>query len=182
MLRVWQLGEGVRGSTMAATRGQLVIAGYRPSGPGRARWYDESSLLRTGVTTLVEDDAGAGQVAMTRSTRVPSRLQGLAFTRAGLAWAVSSRVSCGVVRPGGPPLDFVPGAEDLVVDRRSIWTVSEASAPPYRDPGGGARAAAAAPGPGGRRGRRPGDLRAVTRTVRTRRACPAEMARVASLP
>ncbi|KRF36540.1 hypothetical protein [Nocardioides sp. Soil805] len=136
VLRVWQLGEGVRGSTTAATRGRLVIAGYRPDGPGRARWYDESALLRPGVTTLVEDGAGAGQVAMRRSTRVPARLQGLAFTRAGISWAVSSGIACGVVRPGGPPRDFVPGAEDLVVDRRSIWAVSEASAPPYRDPEG----------------------------------------------
>ncbi|WP_457205971.1 hypothetical protein [Nocardioides sp. P5_C9_2] len=136
VLRVWQLGEGVRGSTLAATRGRLVVAGFRPDGPGRARWYDESALLRTGVTTLVEDGPDAGQVAMARSTRVPARLQGLAFTRVGVPWVVSSRVACGVVRPGGPPRDFVPGAEDLVVDRRSIWTVSEASAPPYRDPGG----------------------------------------------
>lgn len=133
VLRVWRLGDGVRGSTAAAGHGRLVVAGYRPDGPGRARWYDESALLESGVTTLVEDAPGAGEVAMERSTRVPARLQGLALTPAGVPWAVSSGISCGVVRPGGPPRDFVPGAEDLVVGRRSIWTVSEASAPPYRD-------------------------------------------------
>ena len=73
---------------------------------------------------------------MVRSTRVPARLQGLAFTRAGVPWQVSSGIACGVVRPGGPPRDFVPGAEDLVVGSRSVWTVSEASAPAYRDGGG----------------------------------------------
>jgi hypothetical protein len=136
VLRVWRLGDGVRGSTLAATGGRLVVAGHRPDGPGRARWYDESALLGPGVTTLVEDAAGPGEVAMERSTRVPPRLQGLAFTRAGVPWSVSSGIACGVVRPGGRPRDFVPGAEDLVVDRRSIWTVSEASSTPYRDPGG----------------------------------------------
>lgn len=136
VLRVWRLGEGVRGSTMAATGGRIVIAGHRPNGPGRARWYDESALLRAGATTLVEGAAGRDEVAMERSTRVPARLQGLAFTRGGVPWFVSSRISCGVVRPGGRPRDFVPGAEDLVVDRRAIWTVSEASASPYRDRGG----------------------------------------------
>jgi hypothetical protein len=136
VLRVWRLGDGVRGSTLAATGGTLVVAGYRPAGPGRARWYDEAALLRPGVTTLVERAARPGDIGMERSTRVPPRLQGLAFTRAGVPWFVSSGIACGVVRPGGRPRDFVPGAEDLVVDRRSIWTVSEASATPYRDPAG----------------------------------------------
>lgn len=134
--RVWRLGEGVRGSTVAATGGRIVVAGYRPHGPGRARWYDEESLLRPGATTLVEGPAAVGEVAMERSTRVPVRLQGMAFTRAGVPWLVSSGIACGVVRPDGRPRDFVPGAEDLVVDRRSTWTVSEASATPYRDAGG----------------------------------------------
>lgn len=136
VVRVWRLDDDVRGSTLAAGGGQLVVAGYRPAGPGRARWYDESALLRPGVTTLAEDSAGPGEVAMTRSTRVPPRLQGLALTRAGVPWFVSSGIACGVVRPGGRPRDFVPGAEDLEVGRSRIWTVSEASATPYRDPGG----------------------------------------------
>ena len=134
--RVWRLAEEVRGSTVAAHDGRLVIAGYRPRGPGRARWYAEASVLQTGTTDLVETAAGVGQVAMTRSTRVPPRLQGLAFTRAGAAWHVASRISCGLVHPGGRPRDFVPGAEDLVVTGSSIWAVSEASASPYRDPDG----------------------------------------------
>ena len=136
VVRVWRLDDDVRGSTLAAGGGQLVVAGHRPAGPGRARWYDESALLRPGVTTLVEDAAGPGEVAMTRSTRVPPRLQGLALTRAGVPWFVSSGIACGVVRPGGRARDFVPGAEDLEVGRGRIWTVSEASATPYRDPGG----------------------------------------------
>ena len=134
--RVWELADEVRGSTMAAHDGQLVIAGYRPNGPGKARWYDEASVLARGVTDLVESSAGVGQVAMTRSTRVPPRLQGLAFTPGGVPWHVSSRISCGKIRAGRRTLDFVPGAEDFTVTRDSIWVVSEASASPYRDPGG----------------------------------------------
>lgn len=134
--RVWDLAEGVRGSTMAAHDGQLVIAGYRPLGPGKARWYDEASVLAAGATDLVESGAGAGDVAMTRATRVPPRLQGLAFTGSGALWQVASRISCGLVHHGGRARDFVPGAEDLVVAGGSIWTVSEASAAPYRDSGG----------------------------------------------
>lgn len=134
--RTWELADEVRGSTMAAHDGQLVIAGYRPLGPGKARWYAEASVLADGVTDLVESSTGAGQVAMTRSTRVPPRLQGLAFTPSGAAWHVASRISCGLIHPGGRPRDFVPGAEDFVVTRDSIWVVSEASAAPYRDPGG----------------------------------------------
>lgn len=134
--RVWELADEVRGSTIAAHDGQLVIAGYRPLGPGKARWYDETSVLAPGVTDLVESSNGAGEVAMTRSTRVPPRLQGLAFTPTGVPWHVASRISCGLLHPAGRPRDFVPGAEDLVVTRESIWVVSEASASPYRDPGG----------------------------------------------
>lgn len=136
VLRVWHLGDGVRGSTMAAHDGQLVIAGYRPLGPGQARWYDEASVLAPGTTDLVESSAGPGEVAMTRSTRVPPRLQGLAFTGAGSLWHVASRISCGLLYRGGRPRDFVPGAEDFAVTRDSIWVVSEASASPYRDPEG----------------------------------------------
>ena len=136
VLRIWHLGDGVRGSTMAAHDGQLVIAGYRPQGPGKARWYDEASVLAPGTTDLVESSAGAGDAAMTRSTRVPPRLQGLAFSPAGRLWRVASRISCGLIHPGGQPRDFVPGAEDFAVTRDSIWVVSEASASPYRDPGG----------------------------------------------
>lgn len=134
--RVWSLGEGVRGSTLAAHDGQLVVGGYRPRGPGKARWYGEESVLAPGVTSLVETPARAGQVTMTRATRVPPRLQGLAFTPEGVPWQVASGISCGLLHPAGRPRDFVPGAEDLVVTRRSVWTVSEASASPYRDPGG----------------------------------------------
>lgn len=134
--RVWELADEVRGSTMAAHDGQLVIAGYRPNGPGKARWYDEASVRARGVTDLVESSAGAGQVAMTRSTLVPVRLQGLAFTPGGVPWHVSSRISCGLIRAGRRTFDFVPGAEDFAVTRDSIWVVSEASASPYRDPGG----------------------------------------------
>lgn len=136
VLRVWHLGEGVRGSTLAAHDGQLVIAGYRPFGPGKARWYAEASVLARGVTDLVETSTGAGQVAMTRTTRVSPRLQGLAFTGAGSLWQVSSRISCGLIHRGGRPRDFVPGAEDFSLTRDSIWVVSEASASPYRDAGG----------------------------------------------
>jgi hypothetical protein len=134
--RVWDLADEVRGSTIAAHDGQLVIAGYRPLGPGRARWYDEASVLAPGVTDLVESSAGASRVAMTRSTRVAPRLQGLAFTGSGSLWQVASRISCGLIHPGGRPRDFVPGGEDLVVAGGSVWVVSEASASPYRDPGG----------------------------------------------
>ena len=136
VLRVWRLGDGVRGSTMAAHDGQLVIAGYRPNGPGRARWYDEASVLASGTTDLVEAAPGPGEVAMSRSTRVPPRLQGLAFTGAGSLWHVASRISCGLLYRGGRARDFVPGAEDFAVTGHSIWVVSEASASPYRDPGG----------------------------------------------
>jgi hypothetical protein len=134
--RVWDLADEVRGSTIAAHDGQLVIAGYRPLGPGRARWYDEASVLAPGVTELVESAPGADQAAMTRSTLVRPRLQGLAFTPSGVTWQVASRISCGLLHAGGRPRDFVPGAEDLVVTRDSIWVVSEASASPYRDPDG----------------------------------------------
>ena len=136
VLRVWQLGDGVRGSTIAAVDGELVIGGYRPNGPGRARSYAEAAVLARGVTDLVETSPRAGQVSMTRSTRVPPRLQGMAFTPSGKPWHVSSRISCGLLRAGGRTVDFVPGAEDLAITRDSIWVVSEASASPYRDPAG----------------------------------------------
>lgn len=138
VLRVWQLGEGVRGSTIAAHDGQLVIGGYRPNGPGRARWYVEASVLARGVTDLVETSTGAdaSQVEPTRTTRVPPRLQGLALTPSGKPWHVSSRISCGLLHAGGRTVDFVPGAEDFEVTRDSIWVVSEASSSPYRDPAG----------------------------------------------
>ena len=136
VVRTWQLGDDVRGSTMAADDGQLVIAGYRPNGPGKARWYDEASILARGVTDLVESSSGDHQVAMSRSTRVPPRLQGLAFSPAGRPWHVSSRISCGLIHEGGQPRDFVPGAEGFSVTRDSIWVVSEASASPYREESG----------------------------------------------
>lgn len=134
--RVWDLADEVRGSTIAAHDGQLVIAGYRPLGPGKARWYDEASVLAAPVTDLVESASGTDQDAMTRATRVPPRLQGLGFAPSGVPWHVASRISCGLIHPGGRARDFVPGAEDLVVTRDSIWVVSEASASPYRDPHG----------------------------------------------
>jgi hypothetical protein len=134
--RVWDLADEVRGSTIAQHDGRLVIAGYRPLGPGRARWYDEASVLAAGVTDLVGSASGPRQVAMTHATLVPPRLQGLAFTPSGVPWHVASRISCGLIHPGGRPRDFVPGAEGFVVTRDSIWVVSEASASPYRDPGG----------------------------------------------
>ncbi|PUA80925.1 hypothetical protein [Nocardioides currus] len=134
--RVWDLADEVRGSTIAAHDGEIVIAGYRPNGPGQARSYAEASVLASGATELVETATGRGQVAMTGASRVPPRLQGLAFSPAGRAWHVSSRISCGRIHAGSRIRDFVPGAEGTVVTRDSIWTVSEASAAPYRDPGG----------------------------------------------
>ncbi len=135
--RVWRLGQGVRGSTLAANDGQLVIAGFRPRGHGGARWWSEADVLAPRVDSLVERDPAVGELAMTDSTLVPPRLQGLTFagdpTR---AWFVSSRISCGTLRPGGRARDFVPGAEGLVVSGRDVWTVSEASAAPYRDRAG----------------------------------------------
>ena len=159
MLRVWQLGEGVRGSTIAAHDGQLVIAGYRPNGPGKARWYDEASVLARGVTDLVETSARTGQVAMTRATRVPPRLQGMAFTpvREALARlvpdlvrAAARRRPAGRLRARCGGLRDHPGL-DLGGERGQRFAV----------PGSGwcPGAAAAAPRPGRRARRRPGHLR-----------------------
>ena len=139
VVRVWTLGAGVRGSTVAATGGRLVVAGYRPRGPGRARWYDESAVLRSGATTLVEEDraSGAGEVAMVRSTRVRPACRAWRSPAPACRGTSRPRIACGVVRPGGPPARLRarrggPGGRGAA----SIWTVSEASAPPYRDPGG----------------------------------------------
>ena len=179
VLRVWRLGEGVRGSTLAATGGRLVVAGYRPDGPGRARWYDESALLRAGATTLVEGAAGPGEVAMERSTRVPAAPPGPAFTRAGVPWFVSSRHRLRGRAPRGPParlrarrggpggrptqhLDGQRG-QRLAVPRPAAGRSCRGCCVLDRD---------------GRRGRRPGELRALSRAGRRgpRRApaCPAE--------
>ncbi len=123
--RVWRLGEGLKGSTLGAHGGRLALASYRVGGRGRIATFRIADLVRQGVTLI--DPARAESRG-----RVPARLQGLDLTADG-AWRVSSRISCGVVKlPGGQVRDFVPGAEDLVVTDDMVWTVSEASATPYR--------------------------------------------------
>ncbi|MBA3780477.1 MAG: hypothetical protein H0X12_01290 [Nocardioides sp.] len=127
--RVWRLGEGIKGSTLGAHGGQLGLASYRVGGRGRIATFDIADLVRPGVTVV--DPARVASRG-----RVPARLQGLDVTADG-AWRVSSRITCGLVKlPDGEVRDFVPGAEDLVVTDDLVWTVSEASATPYRSDDG----------------------------------------------
>lgn len=136
VVRAWRLEDGLMGSTLAIHGGELVIGTYRAGGRGRWFGYDLAGLLAPGVSALGTGSPGAGRATPARRGRVDARLQGLTLTPRG-RWQVSSRISCGLLDAPGPgtPVDFVPGAEDLEVVGADVWTVSEASAPPYVDLG-----------------------------------------------
>lgn len=138
VLRAWRLGTDLMGSTVAAHGGRLVIGTFRASGRGRLVWFDLDDVLAPGVDLLARRAAAPGAAVALREELAEPRLQGLTVTGAG-PWQVSSRIRCGLLAPPGGrgPADFVPGAEDLEVRGHDVWTVSEASADPYRDDAAG---------------------------------------------
>jgi hypothetical protein len=125
VLRVWQVPEPVRGSTLIVSGDRLGIAAYRRHRPGRLWWFDLETALRPGARVLA---------APVGHERVPRLLQGLGVGPGGV-WFSSSSTHCAeLLGPGREaPLTFVPGAEDLEFRGPDLWTVSEAAAKPYLD-------------------------------------------------
>jgi hypothetical protein len=133
VLRVWRLARGVKGSTLAIARGRMVFGGYRSGGPGRLTEFRVGDVLADGVDDLVVRDAGPTDATPVRRGAGRARLQGLTFGPGGL-WSSSSSTRCGELEGPDATVPFVPGAEDVELLGRDVWTVSESGARPYLDP------------------------------------------------
>jgi hypothetical protein len=135
VLRVWRLDRSVKGSTLAVHGGRLAIGSHRAHGPGRVVRFRLADVLADGVDDLRVHGGGATDARAVGRGRALPRLQGLTWTRGGL-WQSVSRTACGeLVRPDGTRNAFVPGAEDVELVGRDVWTVSESGARPYLDAG-----------------------------------------------
>lgn len=125
VLRVWRMPPGVRGSTLVIAGDRLGVAGWARGARGRIWWFDRSAILAR--------PARAEVPAPESTARVPARVQGVTWSRGGL-WVNSSSTHCALLRPAGrPPVELVPGSEDVQVAGRDLWTVSEAGTRPYLD-------------------------------------------------
>jgi hypothetical protein len=124
VLRVWRIARPVLGSTMAIQGNRLGLALHRNGKSGRIWWFALDAVLAPGVTEV------SGHLT---TRRTPQRLQGMTATGRG-TWFSSSTTHCAELRaPGRHVVSFVPGAEDVEVVGRDLWTVSEAGAEPYLD-------------------------------------------------
>jgi len=126
VLRVWRLQRPIEGSALVIDGDRLGLAGYNTMHRGRISWFRIDDVLAPGRTLLARPES---------TGRVPERLQGITAGPGGI-WLSSSRTHCAELStPGRRPLDFVPGAEDIELSGDDLWTLSEASARPYLDPG-----------------------------------------------
>ena len=126
VLRVWRLERPIEGSALVIDHDRLGLAGYNTVHRGRIFWFRIDDVLAPGRTLLTQPESQG---------RVPERLQGITVGPGGI-WLSSSRTHCAELRaPGSRPRDFVPGAEDILVAGDDLWTLSEAGARPYLDPG-----------------------------------------------
>jgi hypothetical protein len=90
-------------------------------------------VLTDGVDNLRVSGGDATDVRAVGRGRALPRLQGLTWARGGL-WSSVSRTTCGeLVAPDGTRHAFVPGAEDVELVGRDVWTVSESGTRPYLD-------------------------------------------------
>lgn len=138
--RIWTVDLQSKASTLAASRGRLLVGRFRADGPARLHRYRIADLMVSGTTRLSPDPA-PGTSAAVDSRRVPSRLQGVAVGPGG-TWLVRSTTFCGeLVTPGGRRLPFVPGGEGLAFEGSSgeggaVWVTSESGSRPYQRLGG----------------------------------------------
>jgi hypothetical protein len=138
--RIWWVDLRSKASTLAASRGSLLVGKFRSDGPSRLHRYRIADLLAPGTTRLSPDPA-PGTHAAVDSRRVPSRLQGVAAGPGG-TWLVRSTTFCGeLVAPGGRRFPFVPGGEGLAFeggdgDDAAVWVASESGSRPYQRLGG----------------------------------------------
>lgn len=136
VLRVWQVDDTIRASTIAVDGDELVIGYFHEHRRGWALRFRVADLLAPGASTL-DAAAGGDGVAPVRARRVPSHVQGITV-RGGRAWLARSTSYCGeLVTPSGRRLPFLPGAEGLAFDGDgALWTVSESGSRPYQRMGG----------------------------------------------
>lgn len=135
--RVWVVDERIRASTIAATDDELVLGFFRERRRGAVLRFDLDAVVASGTTTLVLDEAGAGELAPAHVRHAPSHLQGLTLGPHGL-WAARSTSYCGeLVSPSRDRIPFVPGAEGIAFDDAGhLWVASESGSRPYQRMGG----------------------------------------------
>lgn len=123
--RAWRMPPGVRGSTLVVAGDLLGVAGFRRGKLGRIWWFDRSAVLDRPARAQLPDPVA--------TQRVAARVQGI--TRYdGRLWMNSSGTHCAILRATGrPPVELVPGSEDVQITGQDLWTVSEAGTRPYLD-------------------------------------------------
>lgn len=136
VLRGWLLLEPLRGSVLVEADGTLGVGGFSRSGRSSVHWFDLEELLAPGVLDLAVEARAAGQLAADRVTSAPSLLQGGDVGPRG-TWLTRSSTRCGVlVAPRGRRVAAPPGIEDVELDGRDLWAVSESGARTYQQRGG----------------------------------------------
>lgn len=128
--RTWVVTEPLRGSFATTDgAGRLGIGGWLPHRRGTLHWVDTGALV-----SGTSDAVGAADVV--DSVRTPPRAQG-AVVIDGAVWFARSVTRCGVlVSPSGRRRAFVPGAEGMVRDGRTLWVVSESGSDHVQSLGG----------------------------------------------
>ena len=157
VLRGWLLLEPLRGSVLIEGDGELGLGAFSRQRRAAVHWFGTTELLAPGVLDLADAARAAGQVGARRVTPAPSLLQG-GDVGTGGTWLTRSSTRCGVVvAPRGRRVAAPPGIEDIELDGRDLWAVSESGARPYQERGGrpmlpmvlrmDARAVLSGPGP-----------------------------------
>jgi hypothetical protein len=125
VLRVWRLQKPVVGSTVVITRRRLGLSATSLHTSAPVSWFRLADVLAPGTTRLTHPVA---------TGTVPPRMQGMTADAEGV-WFSSSRTHCAALQPPHHrAVSFVPGAEDIELVGRSIWTVSESGSKVYLDP------------------------------------------------
>jgi hypothetical protein len=135
VLRGWLLLEPLRGSVLVEAAGELGLGAFSPTRRTAVHWFRTTDLLAPGVLDLGVEARTPVQLAAHRRTRAPSMLQGGDVGRGG-TWLTRSTTRCGVlVAPGGRRVAAPAGIEDIELDGRDLWVVSESGAKPYQQRG-----------------------------------------------
>jgi hypothetical protein len=137
-LRVYPLGDGVKGAFAAADQGALWLGSYNETGQGRILRYDAPRLAALQDGTVLTPQMASAALP------VPSFAQGAAIGPEGALWVARSDFAWGYLdrldRATGKVIAHYkapPGIEGIVPDGQGgLWAVSEAGArhPPFRYP------------------------------------------------
>jgi len=136
VLRGWLLLEPLRGSVLVEGDGQLGLGAFSRERRTAVHWFAIPDLLAPGAHDLTDRDATSTQVAARRVTAAPSHVQG-GDVAAGGTWLTRSNTRCGaIVAPRGRRVAAPAGIEDIELDGRDLWVVSESGAKTYQQRGG----------------------------------------------